>query len=405
MKMILKNFYKNNFIFIGKEKLSKFSILAILFLDIVVLMTIYQGINFQTNIVNNPLTTFPYKCRDVVSSNTLENFNSYSYGREYYGYDSTKYQDIKDLEVDSRCNIISEKIASIKDKIDIQGYGNKYEQFDQQEYKLNYEINLLKANYNTILFEKMSNQESSNSIIEGNLTAKNIKNKYNKLNLELDNIKKQKENLNLQFKEEELIKDLVLYIGENKTQFFDDIEKAQKYYYIKYELVILIFLIPLIVLFFYLMKKNLLNEKYVPYIIFKNIFLISSIPAIQSIYRLVNIFIPKIFVEKLLMFFYTLEIPFVVYYFAIGIFVFIFIFIVVKLQARFRNDNEKLKNNSISFIESYNKNICLSCGNRVDFNTMNFCPCCKNQLKTTCSFCENQTIKNLSYCCSCGENL
>ena len=266
-------------------------------------------------------------------------------------------------------------------------------------------MNYLKANYNTILFEQISNQKSDNSIIEGNLTAKNIKEKYKNLNSELDNIIKNKENLLTQFKNEKLIKDLMLYLEENKTQILNDIIKSEKYYDIEYELIILAFLFPLVGLFFYLMKRNLSNEKYVPYIIFKNILLVSLIPTIQSIYYLVDIFIPKIFVEKLLMFFYTLDIPFVAYYIVISIFVLIFIFIVIKLQDRFRKESEKLKNNNISFIEAYNKNICSNCKNRVDYIRMNYCPSCQKQLKVKCEICSNYTIFSLNSCNNCGNNL
>ena len=402
MQKILKNFYKNNFVFLGKEKLSKLSILAIIFLDIVVLMIIYQGISFQTSVVTTPSTKFPYECRDILSNSSLEDFNSYIYLD--YRYDS-KYQEIKNLEIDTRCNVLYQKIAQIQKDINIEDYKNKDTQNYEKERKLKDEMNYLKANYNTILFEQISNQKSDDSIIEGNLTAKNIKEKYKNLNSELDNIIKNKENLLTQFKNEKLIKDLILYLEENKSQILNDITKSEKYYYIKHELIILVFLFPLVGLFFYLMKRNLSNEKYVPYIIFKNILLVSLIPTIQSIYYLVDIFIPKIFVEKLLMFFYTLDIPFIVYYFVIAIFVFIFIFIIIKLQNRFREENEKLKNNNISFIEAYNKNICSNCKNRVDYIRMNYCPSCQKQLKIKCETCNSSTILGLKFCNNCGKDL
>ncbi|MEN5407470.1 hypothetical protein ABE185_06830, partial [Aliarcobacter butzleri] len=54
---------------------------------------------------------------------------------------------------------------------------------------------------------------------------------------------------------------------------------------------------------------------------------------------------------------------------------------------------------------SYNKNICNICGNKVDYIFMNYCPCCKNQLKIECKVCNKQTISVLDFCMNCGNNI
>ncbi len=242
-------------------------------------------------------------------------------------------------------------------------------------------------------------------MVEGNLTAQNIKEKYENLSLELEEITKLKDDLSNKFKEENLVNDLSSYINSNKTSVLNDIKKVEKYYSIKYEFVILLFLIPLVLIFFYLMKNYLKKDKYVLYIIYKNILVVTMIPTLISIFSLINIFIPKIFLEKLLMFFYNLEVPFIVYYFAIAIAILLFILIIIRIQKRFKEENEKLKNNKISIYDSYNKNICNICGNKVDYVFMNYCPCCKNQLKIECKVCNKDTIKVLDFCINCGNNI
>lgn len=400
----MKKFFQKNFVYNGKEKLSKLSILAIIFLDIFILSVIYQGIDFQTKVINTPEAKFPYECRDVLTYDTaIEDFNNYLYG-DGYNYDS-KYQDIKDLEVDNRCNLIFEKISLIKKEINIDDLKKRSEELYTKEYSLIDQISYIKSNYNTVLFEKISVQKSDKSIIKGNINSENIKQKYDLLNKEIEKLSKEKENLNSEFKDNNLIKDLVLYLQTNKKEILDDISKSEKYYYVKQELIVLLFLIPLVVLFFYLMKRYLLKEKYILYIIFKNILLITLIPTLISILNLINLFIPKIFVEKLLMFFYSLEIPFIVYYIFIALFILIFIFIVSKLQKRYKEENEKLTNNSISFVEAYNKSICGKCKNRVDYENMNYCPCCQNQLKIKCKICDKEIIKNMEFCFSCGNKI
>ncbi|MFX4218462.1 ABC transporter permease [Aliarcobacter butzleri] len=403
MKNQIKNFFSNNFVYKGKEKLSKLTILSLIILNILVLFILDKGIDFQTRVLNNPMTEFPYDCRDIFTYNlNVDDFNNYIYNAQNY---NSKYQNIKDLELDSRCSLIFEKISLIKNNIDIKSLKKKNEELSNKSYELNNQISYLKENYNTLLFEKISNQEVDKSIVEGNLTAQNIKKKYENLSLELEKIIKEKDDLSNKFKEENLVNNLSSYINSNKTSVLNDIKKVERYYSIKYEFVILLFLIPLVLIFFYLMKNYLKKDKYVLYIIYKNILVVTMIPTLISIFSLINIFIPKIFLEKLLMFFYNLEVPFIVYYFAIAIAILLFIFIIIRIQKRFKEENEKLKNNKISMYDSYNKNICNICGNKVDYIFMNYCPCCKNQLKIECKICNKQTISVLDFCMNCGNNI
>ena len=80
MKNQIKNFFSNNFVYKGKEKLSKLTILSLIILNILVLFILDKGIDFQTRVLNNPDTKFPYDCRDVLSYNSsVDDFNSYLY--------------------------------------------------------------------------------------------------------------------------------------------------------------------------------------------------------------------------------------------------------------------------------------------------------------------------------------
>ena len=181
MKNFIKNFYSNNFVYKGKEKLSKLTIFALIILNIFILSTLYQGIDFQTRVLNNPNTKFPYDCRDVLNyTSSIDDFNSYLYNN--YNY-NTKYQNIKDLEVDERCNLITEKIEIIKNNIDIKSLKQQNEELNNKSYEINSQITYLEENYNTILFEKMSKQNNSKSIVKGELTAENVKEKYETLDI------------------------------------------------------------------------------------------------------------------------------------------------------------------------------------------------------------------------------
>ena len=403
MKNLFKNFYSNNFVYKGKEKLSKLTILFIFFLNVFIFITIGLGIDFQIKVLNNPTVTFPHQCRTIINTNKIDDFNKYFYSSKDY---SSKYQDIKNEEMDIRCNtLLNEKLKVVKKEHDIKELKSTQSNIETKLDKVSTELSYLRENYNTVLFEKMSLQETSKSIIKDEISSENIKSKYNRYLKENENLKKEKEDLLKYFQDSKSVKDLVSFVQENKKQIKEDHKNLTKSYAIKKELIALLFLSPLLFLSFYIMKRYLANEKYTLYIMFKNIMIVIFIPTIISFLSLIYILIPKIFLEKVLRFFYELEIPFIVYYLVVAVLVLIFGYIIVKIQKRHRESIKELEDNSISKIESFNKSVCNKCFNKVDYLSMNFCPNCKNELKIKCKSCEKETIKSLNYCTNCGDDV
>ncbi len=407
MKEFIKKFYSNNFVYNGKEKLSKLTIMFIAILNIFIFITIGLGIDFQVKVLNSPTVTYPYKCRDVLNNNDISDFRQYFYTKEKYDdyYYEENYQGIKDLQEDSRCVLLNEKINLVKKEHNIKELISSSNKILNNQSKIDSELSYIKENYNTVLFEKMSSQTQDKSIIKDDLSTQNIKEKHDAYIKELEKINEEIDQLNNNFSKSKSVEELVSFVSTNKEQINQDIESMNKAYSIKRELVTLAFLLPLVLVFFYMMKTYLTKERYILYILFKNILIVSLIPTVISMIILVYELLPKIFIEKVLRFFYEIEIPFIVYYFVITIFIFIFGYLIIKLQKKFKEENNRLKNNSITKVESYNKNICNNCGNRVDFNTMNFCPCCQNKLKVECDSCHHMTIKGLDYCSNCGKNV
>lgn len=347
MKNFIKNLYTNNFVYNGSEKLSKLAISLIIVLDIIIFTIVNLGIDFQIKVLNNPSVTYPYKCRDILNSTNISDFNKYYYSKNSYEYNDN-YEEIKTLQIDSRCTTIYEKVDAIKKEHNIEELRKRFNKLAQ---------NL------QIIDEKVKIEEN--------------------------------------FSKSKSVEELSKFIRENKDEINDDIFKATKKYELKKDLVTLAFLFPLLILFFYLMKRYLQNSKYTLYIIYKNIFVVILIPTLFSICSLISTFIPKIFIEKVLMFFYNLEIPFVVYYIVVLVVTILFVYLIVKLQKKYKDEKKFLFTN----IEYFNKSLCNKCGNRIDYINMNFCPSCNNSLKTECKNCFEITYKDLNYCIKCGHDI
>jgi len=121
MKNFIKNFYKNNFVYGTKEKLSKITILFILVLNIIVYYVLIEGMNFQVSFVNNPEQKYSASCSNVIYKNKsdLKSFYSNIYfdnfsikSNYYYSKNGDKFSDYALL--DSRCKELESKISAVK---------------------------------------------------------------------------------------------------------------------------------------------------------------------------------------------------------------------------------------------------------------------------------------------------
>lgn len=390
-------------------KLTKLSIFMVIILDIFVYISLIKGIDFQTKVINNPNTKYSQDCRDNIKSGDLDrnilfsfkNFNNYKFNKDNISNNTYgSYEEIENLELDTRCKILNEKIEKVKNSGITQHYINTNRTLNNNLANVNKEVYDLEKNYSTVLLEKIANQDTKDGIIESKVNNLNTKAKYDNLisqrkTLE-DNIAKNFED----FENDTMVIDLVKFAKTNKT-ILDDYEKEMKYYKIKVSLISILFSLPLVVLFFTLMRRSNNNGSYAKYIVNKNLFIVSLSPFISNFISLVYNIIPNAFIKLLIGIFYSINIPFVVYYILIGIFVIMITFVIIKIQ---NNKQKEINNTKISFIEFYNKDKCFNCGCKVSYIYMNYCPNCNNQLKDKCSACGSDKIIGFNNCYNCGKN-
>lgn len=417
----MKSFYKLKFSYQQDsksiEKLTRWSTLFIIILDIFVYSSIQMGIHFQTSTINNPNTKFSYQCRNAVkNSSNIKSYDWYGYRKtSNRSYRNANYiyrngttiasknviRDIRQKELDSRCAYIKEQITVVANAQELKNIITSIKSLGKQNFRYLKSLKYIQNNYNTVLFEKIANQDKSKSILKMNVESKNIKAKYDNLQNKIANTRKSIEKLKKQFSTHKLVVNLYEYIKTNKTKILNDYKKENGRYFLKKAGVIVLFLLPIVLLFYWQMNVQNTKKHYTKYIIFKNIFTISMIFLIINTIRIIYNFIPHVFIEKFLMFFYNIQIPFIAYYLLLALGILVFSFIILRLQ----NFNKNKKKTTITFIESYKFNKCDKCGVKVDYLQMNYCPNCSHTLKIPCPKCGVYTIKNLDYCFNCSEKI
>lgn len=399
------------------EKLTRWALLFIVILDIFVYSAISMGIHFQTSTLNNPATKFTYQCRNIIEDmERVKDYSWYQYGAsQSQNQNSTNHiykdgttlasknviRDIRLKELDARCAEINIKITNIANSLELKNIKASMKSLEQQRTKLHADLSYIQDNYNTVLFEKIANQSESDSLLKMDLEAKNVKTKYDNLQKEIAFVQKNLTESKAKFQTNPMVNELYSYIQENKAQIVADYQKANSRYFLKKAGIVVLFLLPIILLFYWQMGVQNIKRNYTKYIIFKNIFAISMVFFLINTLSIIYNFIPHVFVEKVLMFFYTLEIPFIAYYILLFLGIVVFSFVILRVQ----NFNKNKKKTTITFIESYKFGKCDKCGVKVDYLGMNFCPNCANTLKVICPKCGTHTIKNFEYCFHCNEKI
>ncbi|DAB34656.1 MAG: hypothetical protein PWQ42_301 [Sulfurospirillum sp.] len=398
------------------EKLTKWAVLFVIILDIFVYSAINMGIEFQTATLNNPSTKFTYQCRNIIEDvERVKDYNWYQYkttpqnqNNQNYIYQNGTTQasknlikEIKSKELDTRCANIKTQIENISNSNELQNIKKSIKALEKEKTKFQGDINYIQNNYNTVLFEKIANQQESHSILEMDLETKNIKAKYDTLKKNIASHEKSISLLKSEFQNHTFVLALEQYIKEHKRDILEDYKRENSRYFLKRSGIIIGFLLPLITLFYWQMGVQNAKRNYTKYIIFKNVFVISMIFFLINLISIIYNFIPHVFIQKVLMFFYTLQIPFVAYYVLLFLGIVLFSFIILKIQ----NFNKNKKKTTITFIESYRANKCDKCGIKVDYHSMNFCPNCANTLKISCPNCQHYTIKGFEFCSHCKSQI
>ncbi len=399
------------------EKLTRWSLVFIIILDIFVYTAIEMGIRFQTATLNNPETKITYQCRNIVKNPTLiQDYSWYEYrqtGKKNYPNNNLIYadgttagsqqviRDIRHKELDTRCLELQNRIEGIAHSKELSTVKSSIETLQKSFEKYKTDLRYIQNNYNTVLFEKIAQQQESKSILEMDLESKNVKEKYDDLQQKIASTQKNIEDLKVKFSSHALVSGLFEFATQQKEAILKDYETAMSQYFLKKTGIVVLFLLPIVGLFYWQMNVQNIKRNYTKYIIFKNIFVIGMVFLLINTIRIIYNYIPHVFIQNVLMFFYSIQIPFIAYYLLLALGIVLFSFVILKLQSATKNK----KRTTITFIDSYKLNKCDACGVKVDYTQMNFCPNCRNRLKIKCEKCGHFTIAKLDFCSFCSEKI
>jgi hypothetical protein len=378
---------------IDNQPLSKPSLVIILFLDIFILISIFDGLDNHTRQFSTPDDYIPYSCREIVidsawnSTNRIENIssiilsNNNSYEREEIKKEHHPIC-LPYLELVDQMKVNKVLIAFFEDRNKFEGEANSFKR----------DIDNLKGAYETSLLETIAQQNSGQANVD--TIKKEIREKTTVLNTLLAQIDASEKKINGNKIVTQLWMKLELLQPSDREKLKSDLRVMTFWYPVKHLGMQLLFLVPLFIIFFIWNSISQKMNRSIQALVSSHLLIISFVPIFFALIETVYEIIPKILLKKLIDLLVTLRLVALWNYLIIGLSVVAALFLIYIFQKKFFSQ-EKLTERRII------KNQCQKCGKHLPHGSQ-ACPFCGFLQFMPCKTCNQQTLVYGKYCKSCG---
>lgn len=380
----------------SNQSIGKTVLMIVLFLDLFVLTSIFQGLSDHTSQLVTPYEYIPKHCRAIVIDNDWNEGNRLVRTAEIAAEHRGSYVYINDknrlTQVHSVCEPISEFILSIENDKGLSRSLNRFLQQRQQISQAKSELERTKGAYDTSLLEVIAEQNSSN----GNTTS--LKNQASELTGKL----------NALVNENDASVSAILQ-NEHITQFFQIIERSSEqdrdnlledlrhlnfWYPVKRLGMEMMFLLPLIIIFYFWNAKSVAASRPYQSLVSSHLLVVVFIPVIFKVMELIYDVVPKKLLKNIFELLESLNLIAVWHYVMMGAGIALALALIYFMQKKIFSQ-EKITQKRIA------KGECQNCGGHLAIGN-NACTLCGFKQFRSCSHCHKDTYVYGKYCRECG---
>lgn len=384
---------KNDLLNFKDEPLSGLSVLLLIILDIFIFTNVMIGVNGETAKVPQVGYYYPSDCtkhfKEVQTS--YRGFEGYQYRKRYEAHLRPHLSGYC-RELDQKMELFTLQEGYKRNLKSIQNIESRQRQNRAR-------LEQISNQYNTRLFERIAQMPNNTGL-------KDAKIEYDALML--DNEKLEKELASIpSVTTLEGYKTYAEYIKNNTAKFMEAKESYAFWQPFKAYGHMLIFILPLLILFgfFYKRMKNkeLQQKEYNPVvkIISAHISLILALPLIWYTLTLIYHVLPKTLLKELIEFLVGIGLISILNYLAIFLVVLFFGGLIYFIQKRTLRRKQ-----AVSYAKNYKKLLswsqCFECEYKIDY-AKEHCPFCGVKLHEACPVCSRQTNRHEPYCSHCGK--
>jgi len=386
---------KSNLTSLDSLPLSKAALIIILFLDIFILIAIYNGLDEHTRQLASPEDRIPSTCREIVinsrwnATNRIDNLSQIvvSYSTRYYPVEEKKkgrhpvcapYLDLMDqIKADKTL------VASFEDRA----------KFVQEARDVQREIGNLKGAYDTSLLETIARQQQGQAHVQA--LQKDIRKKTDTLNtlqgqiVALDRKIDGNEKIRLLWERLQGLSDT------DRETLKADLRTMYFWHPVKRLGMQMIFLLPLFAVFAVWNNVSIRKGRGIQTLVSSHLLVVSFIPIFFKIIETIYDIIPKKLLKKLMDLLESFKLVAVWHYIIIAAAVAAALFLIYIVQKKLFS-RERLVERRIA------KGQCQACGKHLPAGST-ACPFCGFVQFKACKSCGKSTLVQGKYCRECGK--
>ncbi len=386
------------------EPLSGLSLVIIIFLDIFVLVALFQGLSDQTASFTTPSDVIPYNCRTIAidtenydasqkRDQVLSQVQTYQFDPKYISnYTPSSGRHPEDLNGD--CRKIEELFGKLVADSELIKLLDTRDQMSNRKSTIQSDINSLRGIYPTTLLEKMADQPKEDSISE--TSAGTIKQDIQKRTDELAKVlEEEKANMAL-IEQNGNLQGILAYLTPDLAKNLrSTLARLEFNYPLKRLGVELLFLIPLFLLIMVWNDRSIKHESGAQTLVSSHLLVVVFIPIFWEICYAIFEIIPKQLLQKLMQFLQDLQILMFWYYFLILLAIGVALATIYFLQKKIFNKKRLIE-------KRIEKQECQFCGKHLrEWDIC--CPFCGENQFRKCSKCKEETYCELPICRKCGK--
>lgn len=377
------------------QPLGKAALVIIIFLDIFILVSIFNGLDAHTKQLSSPDAYIPNTCREIVinrqwsPTNRTDNLSQIiiSSSNSYYRHEETK------RERHPVCAPYVDLVDQIKNDKALTGIFEDRNKSDREAKELQRAIDNLKGAYDTSLLETIAREQESPTKVDA--SKKDFQEKASALNTLKTRLALLEQTINGDAKVKLLWEKLQGLQEQDRQKLIADLRTLNYCYPVKKLGMQMVFLLPLFVVFYTWNNTSVRKSRGLQTLVSSHLLGISCIPILCKIIETVYDIIPKKLLKKLIDLLESLKLVAIWHYLIIALAVAAALFLIYIFQKKLFS-REKLIERRISNGE------CQQCGKHLPAGSQ-ACPFCGFSQFKTCSNCDSPMHVHGKYCRECGQ--
>jgi hypothetical protein len=389
---------RHNLSSLDNQPIGRAALSILIFLDLIILISIFDGLSEHTRQLNTPSQLIPQYCRDIVIENEWNGTSRLSKlarvvtdaRGSYYLKDKRE----RALERHPVCAPIAQLLFSLEDDVDVSEKLKRSLDISNQIEQLDSTLKYINSAYDTSLLEDIADQNQDRENVES--LRKDFAVKTGSLNQLTDSQRTLITSLEQDRRIRELFALVDSFTEQDRNSLKEDLRQLNFWYPVKRLGMEMIFLLPLFMIFYFWNMKSLAASRPFQTLVSSHLLVVVFIPVVFKIVELIYDILPKKIFKQLIDWLESLQLVALWYYLMMAV-------IIIAALALIYLFQKKLFSRERLMVKRISKGECQNCGTRLPEKS-SACPFCGFEQFKHCNNCDKPTYVFGKFCKECGHS-